>query len=321
MRPTSPLLLFLPTIVSIAAIASTVSTVSGETFTVCPKGCDFTSIQAAIEAAADEGDVIKIGPGVWQENLYSNKQLVLRGTSPDLTIIDGSGGPIGWSTCLMVSEDFDGWKTQERFRIESLTLRGGSGAEIFGLIRGGGVYIEFVPVTLSNVVIEDCSIETLGEFSTEGLGGAICNFFGDVAVESCVLRRNSSFTLGGAIFTDGPLRIFDTIIEGNIGEVEGGAIFSAQGDVRIEQSSICGNSADQIVGGYLDLGGNTISDECLGPACPTDFDRDGITDGADLGRFFTTWGECIDCEADLDGDGQIDAADLGLLIAAWGPCD
>jgi predicted outer membrane repeat protein len=302
------------------ALAISSATASAETITVCSSGCDYTSINAAIEAAADEGDVIEIGSGVWRENLGTNKQLVLRGAGPDLTIIDGSDGPIGWSTCLIVSEDFDGWKTQERFRVESLTLRGGSGAEIFGLIRGGGVYIEFAPVTLSNVVIEDCSIETLGEFSTEGLGGAICNFFGDVAVESCVLRRNSSFTLGGAIYTDGPLRIFDTLIEGNIGEVEGGAIFSAHGDVRIEQSTICGNSSDQIFGGYLDLGGNTISSDCPTPACSTDFDGDGITDGADLGRFFLPWGECIDCASDLDGDGNVDAADLGLLLGAWGPC-
>ena len=97
-----------------------------ETITVCETGCDHTSIQAAIDAA-EEGDVIEIGAGVWMENTFSRKQLVLRGAGPDLTIIDGSDGPDGWTTCLTVSEGFGGWGSQERFRVESLTLRGGSG--------------------------------------------------------------------------------------------------------------------------------------------------------------------------------------------------
>lgn len=292
-----------------------------ETITVCTKGCDHNSIQAAIDAAAEEGDVIEIGPGVWRENLYTNKQMVLRGAGSDLTIIDGSDGPVGWSPCLMVTEDFDGWETQDRFRIESVTLRGGSGAEIFGLVRGGGAYIEFVPITFSNVVIEDCSVESIDEFTIEGLGGAICNFFGDVSVESSVLRNNSCFTLGGAIFSDGPLWIFDTLIEGNVGEVEGGAIFANRSPLSIEQSTICNNSSEQIFGDYIDLGGNTISPECNAPTCPTDLDGNGRTDGADLGDFFTAWGECVGCPADFDDDGIVDAADLGVLIAAWGTCN
>ena len=314
MRPTSPLLLLLPTFAAITTIAS------AESITVCTKGCDHTSIQAAIDAA-EVGDVIEIGAGVWRENPYSRKQLVLRGAGPDLTIIDGSDGPTGWSTCLTVSRDFDGWETQERFRVESLTLRGGSGAEIYGLVRGGGAYISFVPVTFSNVVIEDCSIESLGEYTIEGIGGAICNYFGDVMVESSVLRNNSCFTTGGAIFsTHGPLRIIDTVIEGNIGDVEGGAIFANESSVSIEQSTICGNSPGQIFGDYIDLGGNTISPECDASDCPTDLDRNGTTDGVDLGEFFSAWGECAGCSADFDGDGEVRASDLGLLIAAWGLC-
>ncbi len=310
--PTRLLLLLLPTFAAIA---------SAETITVCKEGCDHISIQAAIDAA-EVGDVIEIGTGVWRENPYSRKQLVLRGAGPDLTIIDGSDGPVGWSTCLTVSEDFDGWETPERFRVESLTLRGGSGAEIFGLVRGGGAYVEFVPVTFSNVVIEDCAIESLGEFTVEGIGGGICNYYGDVSVESSVLRNNSAFTLGGAIFsTHGPLRIVDTVIEGNIGEVEGGAVFADESPVSIERSTICDNSPVQILGDYTDLGGNTISPECDTPACPTDLGRDGTTDGSDLGDLFTAWGECVGCPADFDGDGVVDAIDLGLLIAAWGPCD
>ena len=259
-----------------------------DTITVCESGCDYQSIQSALDAAAEQGDVIEIGAGIWMENLYTNKQMVLRGAGPGITIIDGSNSQFDSEPCLLVSEDFDGWETQDRFRIESLTLRGGSGAEIFGLVRGGGVYIEFVPVTISDVVIEDCSVERLGEFSVEGLGGAICNFYGDVSVESSVLRNNSAFTLGGAIFTEGPLQIFDTVIEGNIGEVEGGAIFSDDSPVSIEQSTICGNSERQIFGSFEDNGGNTIAEECS-HQCPGDYDSNGHVNLEDLLQVVSNW--------------------------------
>ncbi len=288
----------------VASGLAVASSVFADTITVCKFGCDHSNIQAAIDAAADEGDVIEIGAGIWRENLSTRKQLILRGLGPDLTIIDGSDGPAGWSTCLILSEDFDGWQTPDRFHVESLTLRGGSGSEIFGLVRGGGVYIEFVPVTFSNVVIEGCSIERLGEFTVEGIGGAICNFYGDVSVESSVLRNNSAFTLGGAIFTEGPLQIFDTIIEGNIGEVEGGAIFSNDSPVSIEQSTICGNSTRQIFGSFVDNGGNIITEEC-GSSCPADYNLNGHVDLEDLLEVISNWTD------------PYTISDLLLVISEW----
>ena len=60
------------------------------------------------------------------------------------------------------------------------------------------------------------------------------------------------------------------------------------------------------------------ADGC-GP-CPTDFDRDGLTGGSDLGVLLGAWGTA-DATADLDGDGAVTAVDLGMLLASWGACD
>lgn len=57
--------------------------------------------------------------------------------------------------------------------------------------------------------------------------------------------------------------------------------------------------------------------DCL--RCPTDFNGDGATDGADLGMLLGAWG-ASDESFDLDGDGVVAGADLGLLLAGWGPC-
>ncbi len=56
--------------------------------TVCPSGCDYTSIQAAI-LAAPENSTIQVKTGTYQESLTITKPLSLVGEGPDKTIIQG----------------------------------------------------------------------------------------------------------------------------------------------------------------------------------------------------------------------------------------
>jgi hypothetical protein len=48
---------------------------------------------------------------------------------------------------------------------------------------------------------------------------------------------------------------------------------------------------------------------------PTDLNRDGLTNGADLGLLLAGWGTAG--ATDLNGDGTTNGADLGLLLAGW----
>ena len=58
-----------------------------------------------------------------------------------------------------------------------------------------------------------------------------------------------------------------------------------------------------------------------GTPCPTDFNDDGITDGADFGTILASWGSCpAPCPADLDNNGEVNGADVGSILAAWGAC-
>jgi len=56
--------------------------------TVCPEGCDFTSIQAAI-AAAPEGGTVQVKAGTYQESLTITKPLSLVGEGAHQTVIEG----------------------------------------------------------------------------------------------------------------------------------------------------------------------------------------------------------------------------------------
>lgn len=60
--------------------------------TVCAKGCAFTGIQAAINAASP-GDTITIASGSYEENVVVNKSVTLAGTGPKTVIYPATSNP------------------------------------------------------------------------------------------------------------------------------------------------------------------------------------------------------------------------------------
>ena len=79
----------------------------------------------------------------------------------------------------------------------------------------------------------------------------------------------------------------------------------------------------EIAAGYgPDVNHNGVVDTCesLLLPCPTDFNQNGRTDGADLGMLLSAWGASNQPGLDLDHNGRIDGADLGLLLSGWGTC-
>ncbi|GEM_PF-493301 len=81
----------------------------GTIITVCASGCNYTSIQAAIDAACP-GDTIEVQSGTYNENVVVNKTLTLRGldTGGGMPVVDagGSGSVITLSTDRCTLEGF-----------------------------------------------------------------------------------------------------------------------------------------------------------------------------------------------------------------------
>lgn len=77
------------------------------------------------------------------------------------------------------------------------------------------------------------------------------------------------------------------------------------------------DAVDVASGRAIDADLDGVPDAC---ECPTDFDANGATDGADLGLLLGAWGVSKGDRADLDLDGFVSGSDLGLLLAAWGAC-
>jgi len=82
---------------------------------------DHPTINDAIEAA-QEGDEILVGPGIWYENLYIRKQITITGSGQGVTVIDGSQPSIfSFGSCVIVSGVFS--KSLEPVRIQLQRLK------------------------------------------------------------------------------------------------------------------------------------------------------------------------------------------------------
>ena len=94
------------------------------TITVCASGCDYTTIQAAVEMA-NNGDTIDLAAEIFVGNVFvRQKRLTIRGSGETETIVDGGGS----GTVIYL----DG----ANVTLADLTVRNGRGGW-----SGGGIHI------------------------------------------------------------------------------------------------------------------------------------------------------------------------------------
>ena len=177
------------TIVAVAAsgLLASVTTTSAETITVCAKGCDYTEIQSAIDAASP-GDTVSIAAGLYRgETLtISTEGITLSGVASKatpVTILDGEA--VRQVLCI----DAPG---KQPTRLVNLTIQNGLiGNDTTGSCQGGGGI-----GTLTDLVVEDCVLLANGSFRP---GGAVLSEGGSVLLRRVRIEGNWSFEGGGGI--------------------------------------------------------------------------------------------------------------------------
>ena len=187
------------TVLIFFAILAIAGAVPGDTIVVCPDGCEFNDIQAAIDAASD-GDVIDIAEGTYQPSQPLNtngKAVTLLGSldkagSPTTTI----DGQDSIQLLRMTNDEGPGTIVQN---IEFIRGSGESGGAIhctgvnpvirncifddnFALLAGGGIYCFG-----SNPFVYFCTF-TNNRCSYDG--GGSCNLLSSSTFELCVFESN-----------------------------------------------------------------------------------------------------------------------------------
>ena len=200
--------------------------------TVCPSGCDFDTIQEAIDDAPS-GGTVELSGDTFTENIEIDKSLTLVGAGMDTTVIQGvaEGGPT-------VSAFGEGPVVV----IEDLTITGGDTEG-----SGGGIDSSFTSLTLRRVRVSGNNAD---------IGAGVYSNY-ELWVENSVIEGNSAGSSGGAIQNDfGSVDIVDSEITGNdAGAGGGGAVLNDGGHVEITASSVHDNTSLGDGGAVLTIGG------------------------------------------------------------------
>ena len=232
-------------------------TVQAETITVCASGCDYTSIQAAVDAASDY-DTIEVGPGTYNEYIGVWKKPVnIHGTRNETngaleTIVVGgidvtniyfgeyvvlkdldirSDGKSLWLVTISDVEEIDIW-----------------GCAISGSL-GVGVYADYAELFIDESTISE----------NQG-GGVHYDGWGThrgLWIVKSTIRNNSTPTNGGGIRVEqiGLLQIEDSEISDNAAVLNGGGIWiddlSLAYQMNLWNSTVKGNMAENGAGLYV----------------------------------------------------------------------
>jgi hypothetical protein len=218
-----------------------------DTYTVCATGCDFVTIQAAInDVGVSAGDVINVMDGVHTEvGITVGKDVTIQGQGADGTIVQAHAEPESAEDRVFLVP------AGATVTIKDMTIRHGN--PISEPESGGGVRNEGT-LTLENVVLRD---------NYGSAGGAILND-GTMMLVNCAIRdnvaRGGSYnyiecsTGGGIKNMVGTMTLINSTVNGNTSEAKGGGIHVAcHGTLVLINSTISGNTASANGGGvYVD---------------------------------------------------------------------
>jgi hypothetical protein len=319
---------------------------------------DHSTIQAAINAAAQFNDEIIVGPGTYVENIdMLGKAVTLRSSDgPQSTVIDGGGV----NTVIRCVTDESFATVIDGFLIANGDSTGSTaGAGMFNVLSsptvmnciftnnvaddGGGMYNFGANPTVTN-----CLFVGNAATSFAGRGGGMYNSFSNPLIINTTFTNNLGNSGGGIHSATGLARLFNCIVWGNTVDDFGGpdlpvvthsdvpATIAGEGNISADPqftdpeegeyallpTSPCIDRGDSTViaeNFFYDLAGNL-----RGRDDPATTDR-GIAVFAitvDMGPYeFQPEGTGGgSCPGDLDGDGSVAFQDLVQLLFDWGPC-
>ena len=254
------------------------------THTVCPSGCDYSTIANAL-AAANNGDLIDIAFGDYTEsNLIINKDVTIQGGDVNATRIQAASAEntAGAGRIFVI-------QSNTTVTIRDLTLRHGVGPADLGggaILLHGTLHLEDVKLYRNHAGTQNggaLAAYGAGQLTTQnvvfsdnsaGFGGAVLLLNTAATLSETTFLQNSAIRAGGALYNGTQLQIDNSTFSFNIVTADtpgsdggGGAIYS-QETTSITDSIFSYNSAKSHatapgtgIGGALRLVSGGIADD------------------------------------------------------------
>ena len=216
------------------------------THTVCPSGCDFTTIQSAIDDLGTvDGDTIFVDVGGTHTEyaITVNKSLTIQGRGMDETTVEAAA-----SCEAALDRVFFVFKLSEDLTVtfKDISIKHGKRE------NGGGIYNDGETVYVQTArVSENCA-------TSEGAG--IVNGGTLYVTDSSEINSNQADNYGGGILglEDAVTEISDTSFHGNVAsgwglfsDYGGGAIYNDEGSLTVADSLFTSNQATAQHGGAV----------------------------------------------------------------------
>lgn len=217
---------------------------------VCPSGCSFMGVQAAIDSDTPQLTTIRVCPGTYVGNIEIPRDLTLIGAG------DGTGagnttlqGDVNNQPNSVVTIDPLG----QTVTLRSLRITGGFDD------LGGGICHQGASLTMI-----DC---TVTGNTADMDGGGLCSDPGSVAfLTDCAISGNHATggggsAIGGGIFCADAMTLTDCLVEANTSESDGAGIYvsNAAPDVlTLIRTIVRTNEANGTGGGIFNSAGSNV---------------------------------------------------------------
>jgi predicted outer membrane repeat protein len=225
------------------------------TYTVCANGCDFSSIQTAIDSV-NAGDTLSLAAETFTESIIIEKSLNLIGAGAENTIVQAATTPEdATSRVIKINGDVN-------VTIQDITIRYGYSPPTYWMFpiptNGGGIFNEGGAITLLNT--------NLFDNTASGNGGGIFMDTGEMTVSNSIISGNiAEDGGGGGIYNlNCDTNLTDVIFQENSSDAGGGGIYNNNGSPILTNVTLIDNTSGYRGGGmYNQYGDNTILENVI----------------------------------------------------------